>query len=416
MNVRTCVTGCIFALLLSDQTYAIDDAAIRATFDPYNQGTPHIPGLEPGVTLSQANAQLARAVLPEEVLRLLEAGDFAIALQATTNLPSRQSYIEATLQHAQQVEISGGTLAHYEAGVPFPVLDPNDSRAGEKLAWNFRYRDLGDTIQLMPLLRQMTPSGGVEHYNLGLMQIRVGMHRPQAEDNEAAWTAQQIYMKTIFELYGPSDQEGITRILVWHDDDSRSSEQWRYTPQNRRVRKDYMNYLVPIGGYYEALQEENVPFFFQGYLRDSRWEFLGSKVMLVPGFLNTTNVQFSGKNNWYPQMPWELRQVLILSETLQISHPFGKRVYFLDQQTYTPLLVLTYDPAGEFMRLTLTVHTHPAYHPGTNGLPIPAAVGASWINYKKDRATLFTAKDSLKYNRPLDARRFELMEILRRGK
>lgn len=395
---------------------AEDRDVLTAQFLPYQEGIPRLPGLEPGTILSRENAQLAREVLPEEMLRLLETGDLTIPIQDTSDLPPRQAYLDATEKYAGQAALNGGALHNYQAGAPFPLLDPADPLAGEKLAWNFRYRDLGDTIQLMPLLQEVTPSGGVEHYNRGLMQIRMGMHRTDPAANDPQWEEQQVFMKTMFELVAPSDQEGISRILIWHDDDSRSSEQWRYTPQNRRARKDYMNYLMPIGGYYEALQEENVPFFFHGYLRDSRWEFLGAKVMLVPGFLKTTEVQFGGKNNWYPQTPWELRRVLILSGTPRIPHPFGKRVYFLDQQTYTPLLVLTYAPTGAFLRLTITAHTHPRYHPGTNGLPIPAAVGASWINYAKNRATLFTAGDSLQYNRPLDARRFELMEILRRGK
>jgi hypothetical protein len=396
---------------------AAENAEIIAQFSPYKNGVPQVPGLEPGVVLSRTNAQLATEVLPKEMLRLLEAGDVEITIQEATDLPPRQSYLDATVADFGQPTLNGGgTLHNYQAGAPFPLLDPVDPQAGDKLAWNFRYRDLGDTIQMIPLLREVTPSGGVEHYNRGIMQIRYGMHRADPARNDPQWTEQQIFMKTIFELVAPSDQEGISRILVLHDDDNHATEQWRYSPQNRRARKDYMNYLTPIGGYYEALQEENVPLFFQGYLHDYRWAFLGAKVMLAPGFIKTTEVQFGGKNNWYPQVPWELRRVLILEGTPQISHPFGKRIYFLDQQTYTPLLVLTYDQAGAFLRLTITVHTRPNSYPGNNGLALPAAVGASWINYAKNRATLFTAENSLQYNKPLSARRFELMEILRRGK
>jgi hypothetical protein len=356
-------------------------------------------------------------MLPEEMLKLLEAGELAITIQEATDLPPRQPYLDATLAGLGQATLNGdGALHNYQAGAPFPLLDHNDPQAGEKLAWNLRYRDLGDTLQMIPLLREMTPSGGVEHYNRGIMQIRYAMHRTNPAENDPQWTNQGVFMKAIFELVAPSDQEGISRILVWHDDDQRATEQWRYSPQNRRIRKDYMNYLAPIGGYYEALQEENVPLFFQGYLHDYRWTFLGAKVMLVPGFTSTTDVQFGGKNNWYPQIPWELRRVLILEGAPQISHPFGRRVYFLDQQTYTPLLVLTYDQAGAFLRLTITAHTRPGAYPGNSELALPAAVAASWINYAKNRATLFTGKNSLQYNKPLSGRRFELMEILRRGK
>jgi hypothetical protein len=43
-------------------------------------------------------------------------------------------------------------------------------------------------------------------------------------------------------------------------------------------------------------------------------------------------------------------------------------------------------------------------------------LGGAAINYAKNRATLSVADDSATYNRPLAAQRFELMEILRRGK
>lgn len=407
----------LFIGVFSCAAYA-NESELRASFFPYSQGEPRLSGLEPSVTLARTNAQVAREVLPDEIFQLVAKGDLEILIQETTNLPPRPDYLKATLKNAGQASLneSRSALLNYQAGAPFPHLALTDPQAGEKLAWNFRYRDLGDTIQMVPLMRAVTPSGGVEHYNRGLMQMRIGMHRTDPAANDAEWEEQKVFMKTIFELVAPSDQEGISRILIWHDDDNHASEQWRYTPQNRRARKDYMNYLTPIGGYYEALQEEKVPLFFQGYIRDYHWTFLGAKVMLVPGFLKTTEVQFGGKNNWYPQVPWELRHVLLLESTPQISHPFGKRVYILDQQTYTPLLIFTYTQTGTFLRLTITAHAHPNFHPGTNGLPIPAAVGASWINYAKDRATLFTAGASLKYNRPLDARRFELMEILRRGK
>ncbi|MBI3303236.1 MAG: DUF1329 domain-containing protein [Deltaproteobacteria bacterium] len=394
-----------------------EESATLGQFHPYSRGGPHVPGLEPGVTLSQANAQLAREVLPDEVLRLLAAGNLEITIQETTDLPPRPLYIDATLQYSQGVSLNGGrTLGNYRAGVPFPLLDPADPQAGEKLAWNLRYRDLGETVEMWPTTREVTSSGGVEHSNHGHMRIRFGMYRPNPADNDSQWQEQGIFMKHSFELLAPSDQEGAMNIRVIYDDDGRPTEQWRYSPQNRRTHKDYTNYVAPIGGTYEMLQEEQPPFFFQGYLHNYRWAFLGARVMLVPGFSKTPELRFGGKQGWYPQVPWELRHVLVLECTPHNSHPFGRRVLFLDQQTYTPLLILTYDPAGAFVRLVITAHAHPNFHPGSNGVHLPMMAGVAFINYAKDRATLMIAGDSAAYNRPLAAQRFELMEILRRGK
>jgi hypothetical protein len=79
-------------------------------------------------------------------------------------------------------------------------------------------------------------------------------------------------------------------------------------------------------------------------------------------------------------------------------------------------MVLMYTPTGAFARLSLTAHAHPQFHPGSNGVPLPLLVGAAWINYAKERATLFRVGDSMIYNTALSAQRFELMEILRKGK
>ena len=394
-----------------------EDSALVAQFHPYTQGPPRIPGLDPGVTVSRANVQLAKDVIPAEVFQRVEAGEVDLLIQETTDLPPRATYLDATMRYSQNVTLTGGyALSNYTAGVPFPLLDPADLHAGEKLAWNLRYRDMGETFEMRPRPRQVNAAGGVEHSNRGHMRVRFGMHRPNPGDNDPQWQAQGVYMKNSFEMLAPSDQEGTMNLRTFYNDDTRATEQWRYSPSNRRTRKDHVNFVSPIGGYYEMLQEEQPPFFFQGYIHEYTWEFRGARVMLVPGFLKTTDLRFGGKNNWYPQVPWELRHVLVLDCTPRNSHPFGKRVFFLDQQTYTPLMMLMYTPTGAFTRLSLTAHAHPQFHPGSNGVPLPLLVGAVWINYAKERATLFGVGDTMTYNASLSAQRFELMEILRKGK
>lgn len=393
------------------------ESTILVQLHPYNQGTPHLPTLEPGVTLSRENVPLAKDVLPGEVVQLLTAGDFTIQLQDTTDLPLRQSYIDSTLQRTVEVSLdSPHVLQNYHGGVPFPLLDQNDPQAGEKLAWNFRYRDLGETFEMWPTTSEVNAAGGVEHFDRGIMKIRFGMHRANPTDNDPQWQAQGILLKNSFELLSPSDREGVMRILTVYDDDTHPSEQLRYSPQTRRIRKEYVNYLTPIGGSYEVLQEESPPSFFHGYLHPYQWNYIGTRLMLVPGFAKTTKLQFVGKGGWYPAIPWELRFVHILECIPQGQHPFGRRVFFLDQQTYAPLLGLTYAQTGEFLRLLIVAHAQPASSPNNNQVSLPVLFGGTAINYARQRATLFSAAPPAIYNQPFSAQRFSLLEIFRRGK
>lgn len=115
----------IFAVIMAQaQT---PEQEIIARLHPYSEGAPQVSGLEPGVTLDQASATLEKEVLPEEILKLLSAGDFTVTVQKTTDLALRQSYIDATLKHAHEVSPNGsGALLKYQGGVPFPLLDPAD--------------------------------------------------------------------------------------------------------------------------------------------------------------------------------------------------------------------------------------------------------------------------------------------------
>jgi hypothetical protein len=137
--------------------------------------------------------------------------------------------------------------------------------------------------------------------------------------------------------------------------------------------------------------------------------------MLVPGFLRADHVPYGGKNNWYPNVPWELRQVLVLESTPKRGHPFGKRIFYIDSQNYTPFYVLTYDSQGTFVRVTLNVHGNPDFVPGAQGVRLPVPLSAAWINVVQNDASQFVAGKPI-FNGKDSPRRFELMELLRRGK
>lgn len=79
----------------------------------------------------------------------MQAGDFTIMVQETTDLPPRDVRIAATMERSLGVSLdSGYTIHQYAGGRPFPVLDPADSRAGEKAAWNFLSRDVPETLEM----------------------------------------------------------------------------------------------------------------------------------------------------------------------------------------------------------------------------------------------------------------------------
>jgi hypothetical protein len=391
--------------------------AIESSFHPYSTGPLRYQGVTPGMTIDQQNWRVAEQLLPAEVLHLIQQGDFTITVQETTDLPLRETYITATTEQFASVSLdSGYRIEHYRGGRPFPILHPTDPRAGEKAAWNFHYRDVPDTLEMRGTMDGVTDTGAIDRSSTGRMRVRYGMDRVGHEENDPQWESQGIRTKASFEALAPSDIEGNMRITTYYDDQHHPSVDFAYSPQNRRTRKSYVNMIMRMGGgRYDVLQEEQPPFFFSGYIHDYTWTYKGEQTMLAPGFLRADHLTFGGKNNWYPNTPWELRKVVILESTPKGDHPYSKRIFYLDAQTYAPFYVLSYNPQGAFIRLSLIVHGNPGFIPGSNGIRLPVPLGATWVNYSQAHAYRMIA-DNPTFNRDFSPRRFELMELLRKGK
>jgi hypothetical protein len=96
------VLGLVLGLLAVSGQADVDhrSAQLLAVFDPYRQGPAQAEGITPGLRLDHTTFQIARAVLPAELLKSGLAGDFAVTVQATTDMPLRAQYIVATEHYA----------------------------------------------------------------------------------------------------------------------------------------------------------------------------------------------------------------------------------------------------------------------------------------------------------------------------
>lgn len=386
---------------------------ISNLFHLYRQETPQIAGITPGLRIDSANSHVAASVLPPDLLKYVQAGDFTITVQATTNMPLREEYIKATLDHSGQVSLGGGALTNYVAGLPFPLIDPQDPQAGEKAAWNHRYRDRGDTVQYWPTNELRNSSGGVERADRLYIASVYGMHRPQAEQNLVQWEHTGVYSKTYLRTLAPSDTEGNQTLSYTHNDDMSSDAIWLYDVKTRRTRKVVDN-PYQAGGGGELLMEDRSG--FAGYIRSYEWTFLGEQVMLVPGPLKASESTWGGRGNWYPQDPWELRRVLVVEAKPKGPHPmYSRRVLYIDKQTWVTCYALAYDLSGVHKRTFLMVYVHPQYNPWNNPVWVPQILTQASIDYQREYASIFQTHKILS-NQPLNPHRFSVVGLMLGGK
>ena len=239
-------------------------------------------------------------MLPAELLQYGLAGDFAVTVQPTTDMPLEVHYIAATAHSASQVELGEGELRNYVAGLPFPLIDPHDPRAGEKVAWNLRYQDEGESKQYWSTNEHRTGSGSVERSERFYSIVQHGLHRPAPADNPAAWGKLGVYTKRYNLMLGPADLEGTQALDLPLRPDTRLSDKWIYDPKSRRTRKVVDNpYEAPGNG--ELLAEDIWGFY--GYLHAYEWTYRGDQVVLAPGPIQAVAPTWGGHGNWYPVIP-----------------------------------------------------------------------------------------------------------------
>ncbi len=387
---------------------------VEELFFPYREGFPKVDGITPGMTLDKGNAQVAKDVLPPELLDRVAAGDLSFTIQETTNTPLRKEFIEATTRNVGKTSAGESRLENYESGLPFPVLDGQNPEAGLKAAWNYRYRDRGDNVQYWPTNEHRTGSGSLERSEGFYIIQMYGPHRPDPAVNRAAWEQAGVYMKRYMRITAPSDAEGRQLMSLQYLDDTHMDDQWVYDPRTRRTRKAVFNpYEAPGNG--QLLSEDTSG--FNGYLHPYEWKYLGEKIVLAPSPIKNTKPTLGGRGGWYPVDAWELRKAFVLEATSKPDHPlYSRRMLYLDKQTYTNLYTFAYDHSGKHRRTFLQVHFHPDFNPWNNKVWVPQLAAQLSMDYTNDRASLFQTHKVV-YNAELsEARWFSVMALMLNGK
>ena len=408
----------LFLLSLAHQTMAEPDAATRekvlAGFYPYRQSTPQVAGITPGMTINKNNAQVAATVLPPEVFTVMQNGDLDITVQATTDLPVREEYIQATLAQVGQVSLGAdGTLQNYAAGLPFPLIDPADAHAGVKLGWNLRYRDRADISQSWGTTALVDDAGSVIRSSSSLYVRMYGMHRPSPERNIGEWAERGILYKDYSMTFRPTDSEGTQTMGIRHNLDTLGDDRWLYDPKTRRTRKLIYTPYDAFQGL-TFLSEEFSG--FEGHVYAHDWHFIEDKIMLVPGVIKGEMAQLGGSCKCYPADPWELRWVRVVDIVPKITnHPYGRRRLYIDLQHGSPVFSVIFDKEGQHWRTFFFTFGDPEFSTFNKGMRIPIFVGNSWVDYKAGRATTWLPSKNI-YNRPVPPHFFTVASMMRQGK
>jgi len=237
MNTKLSIlAGAIFAGMLGALPAGADD--IEAQFNTYRNWKPDVPeGLTPGTVISAANVDQFSAVLDPAMVQHIKDGWTELTVGDVIDMPLHPNYAKATVENNNKETVTlgeqPGQINGFVAGRPFPYEpDPNDPRAGEKLAWNFKYGyNWGDNAAITPFywkLRNME-SGKVERQFKFSFHFLNWMHRVNQDPvPEITPNPSKLFRSIYLQVLEPFDVKDTQLLIHRYEDDAKRDDAWLY--------------------------------------------------------------------------------------------------------------------------------------------------------------------------------------------
>ena len=279
-----------------------------------------------------------------------------------------KAYKEATEKYSSQVQLAadGLTLTNYVAGQPFPTLDPNDPNLAKKIMWNYEYKTtVIDDVDLRnfdadtgTIYGGSTPMSVERHFLLDHFRVLRYIGRLYNDPRPIWQTSEGLQGKSsLHPILEPFDLKGVGGLSFRYIDPAKQDDTWLYLPSLRRVRR------LSTAQRSDALfgQDTDVDSYYgyAGHIAWMDWKYLGEKQMLGVYHAENFPVKWApGGADFGFDDVWEKRNVYVIEGVSKLSqYAYGKRVLYIDKETFTVPYSDIYDRAGQLWKIWINQFT-----------------------------------------------------------
>ena len=257
---------------------------------------------------------------------------------------------KATVENATRVNNTedGSEVGGAMGGYPYPI-----PKFGAEVIWNHNLRYYGPPYRSRFAGYMVDGSGN-------LIMTHDLENYTESPYHEAPESIAQYFQRRLSVYHGPARMVGeksLTYMSLNFKKDG-NNKIWSYSQGQRRVR------LAPDFGYDTPMTNAGGTYFFdelglwEGQLDRFDFKLVGKKELLVPynnyKFLMHTKAEDAyGKQFANPDvMRWEPHRVWVVEATLKPGkrHAQSKKVFYVDEDSWSIVLYEGYDQAGKMMR------------------------------------------------------------------
>jgi uncharacterized protein YxjI len=311
--------------------------------------------LKPGETIGPQNWQKIQGMVGENLLGRIKAG-YTMQIKAPKVYTPLKEYVEATEKFSGKVALgANGELLNYVAGQPFPKIEPNDPQVGQKLAWNFFYRWLGDdyktggAVKGGKIIRAAIEKDGSERRADLVSYFLFPSTRYTLNPRPAIPGYEHIdYAQLRVDSY-PRDASGTTTLEIRYKDPNRPDDLNIYIPSIRRIRRatttQRCQTLAPSEFNLDDINS------FNGKITDFNYKYLGDKKILAN--ISQEHLPFARKPGDYLPLDekWQVVDTYVLEITPKDpNYCYPRKLLHLNKVTYDTHWTLIWDKKGEYWK------------------------------------------------------------------
>jgi uncharacterized protein DUF1329 len=345
--------------------------------------------VRPGEIIDRTNASSVQVYLSPGSYALVTHG-MPLRIVPSGRLDWPPPYVVATEKYSSQCSLGPrGTLHGYVAGLPFPLIDPNDPAIATKIIWNYTYRPMNsDDVDIRyPEIATYSPRNDVTPINylvVGHMAIYNNVGRvevpPIPTDPDAL--ASGIRSKfAMFPFIEPSAMFGYGMLRYRYIDPDRADDIWMYNREARRLRRETESAQSdPIaspptfgsgmgGGQFAGVA--NAPntalannldsdslFGFSANPANFTYRFLGERRMLAP--VHTVEGACPNDDPLTCSQNWEIRRLYVVEADANpgTNMSIPRRVLYVDSEGWFIAASDQYDRDGALWKSLLNFVTY----------------------------------------------------------
>ncbi len=262
-----------------------------------------------------------------------------------------ETVYEASLRNAETTALldGGNGITGLDNGVAFPVPE-----SGLEVIWNHILRYRGDSMTLM--LSQVIAEANGDYREI--TKQTVWNFFPSITDLEENSNLLFLYKSKVLEPVRMAGE--VTLVHEPIDQVAEPRRAWKYLPGQRRVRRaPNVAYDNPATSSDNLKTSDNLDM-FNGAPDKYEWTLKGKQEIFIPYNSyalydkNTSNEDIIRPGHINPELArYELHRVWVVEATLKEGqrHVYGKRTFYIDEDTWQASIIDLYDNRDEIWRV-----------------------------------------------------------------